>query len=373
MNNPPISKDALTDPSKLCEILTPLIGEKFPLSKVTRTDGSNMRRRIECILENNGVPCKAPQDSFSIIPPRRKGVPKITREFLDSYIVTSGKNYNLQVWNRNPSIDSVQIEYVNSPPLMTSDSRFVLTKVNTVSHEIESITIMTGDHIVKNFGKFGKPTVKQQLIISQFKRDKILSNENSILFYPDDKEVSGVISDTVNLSNSSIRDNPVAGQILSLEKIKEIVQNKIIGTTLDNLSTKNRGQALEYLIAKELGYNIKEGDPLEGGYPDIRNQVLEVKVQDSQTVDLGKYSPEFPEDINTGTNLGFTTYNARYLIALTDPQTGEVKGAVLCPGYKLGEHFTYVGEESYKCQRSIPMDFFNNHKGQVVFNPPYSK
>ena len=28
-----------------------------------------------------------------------------------------------------------------------------------------------------------------------------------------------------------------------------------------------------------------------------------------------------------------------------------------------------IGKEVFKCQRSIPMNFFDEYKGQVVYNP----
>lgn len=57
----------------------------------------------------------------------------------------------------------------------------------------------------------------------------------------------------------------------------------------------------------------------------------------------------------------------RYLIALMDKETSEVKGFVLMPGKKLGEHFTYVADQNYKCQRSIPMSFFDQFEGTATF------
>ena len=59
--------------------------------------------------------------------------------------------------------------------------------------------------------------------------------------------------------------------------------------------------------------------------------MLEVKVQDSPTIDLGRYSPQFEEQINEE----FTTRMIRYLIALTDASNGEIDGVVLCPGDEL--------------------------------------
>lgn len=109
----------------------------------------------------------------------------------------------------------------------------------------------------------------------------------------------------------------------------------------------------------------KQQEMLDGGYPDIRNQMLEVKVQDSPTIDLGRYSPQFEENIKDA----FTTRTIRYLIALTNAMNGSIDGVVLVPGEELGKNFTYVAEKSFKCQRSIPMEFFEKFKGRAVYNP----
>ena len=94
-------------------------------------------------------------------------------------------------------------------------------------------------------------------------------------------------------------------------------------------------------------------------------QMLEIKVQDSPTIDLGRYSPQFEEQINNN----FTTRTIRYLIALTNCVNGAIDGLIICPGEELGKYFTYVAEKSFKCQKSIPMSFFEQYKGDVVFNP----
>ena len=116
-----------------------------------------------------------------------------------------------------------------------------------------------------------------------------------------------------------------------------------------------------------LGYSNNDNELLYGLFPDIRNQLLEVKVQDTQTVDLGKYSPEIKEMVIP--ELDITTHDVRYLIALTNPETEIIEGIILSPGEKLGEVFSYVSDQSYKCQRSIPMAFFDNYYGKTVFNP----
>lgn len=363
---PPENKLQLTPPAELAKKLSILIGDNFPLTKKSRTDGSNIRKLIGSVLAANGHPIPSKIDDFNIIPPRAKGVPKILLEYVDSYIVTSGQIYNLQVWNRNPSTASVQIEYRNGDTLQSSEVRFVLTKVHPTTHDIESIAVLTPDYIVKQFGIFGKPTIKSQLIISDKTRKSILSNENRMLFY-DDSEKIGREDNINNIHKFGIHDEPSVDSLLPLKRIKEIVIQNIIGQTIAAGATKNRGQALEEMIARSLGYTISDKELLAGGYPDIRNQALEVKLQDSPTVDLGKYTPEYEEEVPKCTN--FNTRNMRYLIVLTNPHTNVVEGVVLCPGSELGKHFTFVANQSYKCQRSIPMSFFEAFKGKSVFNP----
>ena len=149
--------------------------------------------------------------------------------------------------------------------------------------------------------------------------------------------------------------------------MKQIVADKLIGQKLESAATKNRGQALERKVLELLGYTTNESELLFGAFPDIRNQLLEVKVQDSPTVDLGKYSPEIEEIVIP--NLKISTHDIRYLIALTNQETEIIEGIILAPGEKLGEVFSYVSDQSYKCQKSIPMKFFDKYYGKAVFNP----
>lgn len=363
---PPLSKDELTPPQLLADKLRGLIGKPFNLTKKPRTDGSNVRKLIASTLIENTHPEPSKKGSFIIIPPKAKGVPKILLEYVDSYIVTSGDMYNLQVWNRNPSYDSIQVEYENGETLNTGEVRFVCTRVNPATNIIDSIVVLTPDYIVNKFGNFGKPTIKSQLIISEKSRSFVISQPSHILFFDDNNEI-GNNKNINNIHKFSIHDEPSDESLLPLKKINEIIVDKVIGHAIKPGTTKNRGQALEEIIANALGYTISEKELLAGGYPDIRNQALEIKLQDSPTVDLGKYSPEYEEVVPKCK--GFTTRNMRYLIVLTNPETNIIEGVVLSSGSKLGKYFTYIAEKSYKCQRSIPMSFFDSLKGTCSFNP----
>lgn len=364
---PPKRINLLTTPETLTKYLTVLLGNEFIITGKTRTDGSNIRKLIASTLELNSLPEIAESNEYEIVPPKSKGVPKITREFLDTYIVTSGNSYNLQVWNRIPASSSLLIKYESGESLKCSDVRFILVRIDITKNIISSIIILTPDYIEKRFGKFGKPTIKHQLLISNKVRKNIYESNNKILVFPDSKKLTYFIRHDYNPPKAGMVTEPDIKNLFSITLIKKIVAEKLIGFKLGAAATKNRGQALEKKVLELLGYEAKENELLYGAFPDIRNQLLEVKVQDTQTVDLGKFSPEKEEIVIAESNL--TTFDVRYLIALTNPKTEIIEGIILSPGEKLGELFSYVSNESYKCQRSIPMTFFDKYKGKVVFNP----
>lgn len=359
---PPLSLESVMSPEQLVQALTPLVGTHFHLTKAPRTDGSNIRKIITNLLDPY-VTNAAPED-YSIIPPKGKGVPRLLSVLVDTYIVTSGENYNLQVWNRWPNGVDPLIQYNNGDTITPRDIRFVLVKVNPDLEIIESIVILTPSYIVSKFGIFGKPTVKNQLLISAIKRNEIVNN-GGVLFKEDTENVNRISRKGFFKPKVVSTAAPAKDEMLSLDIIKEKLLDKLIGMTLPAGDTKTRGQYLERVVIDLLGYSADSH--LVGGYPDVPNQLLEVKVQDTQTIDLGKYSPQFEEVICD--NPVLTTYDVRYLIALTNPATLKIEGFVLSSGIHLGQYFTYVSDKSYKCQRSIPMDFFDTYSGQCVFNP----
>lgn len=366
---PPASRGDLTPGNQLATRLGSLIGKPFRLTGKTRTDGSNLRKTVARVLgESDGLPMPAADGAWRIVPPKKKGVPRLLREFVDTYIVTSGNSYNLQVWNRNPSEPIPQVEFADGTVLRANDVRFILVRIDIERHVIRSLVVATPAYIVDHFGKFGKPTVKEQLIILPRVRDEILKRDPPLLFYPDDS-TNVAARKQIAAHTCSIHDGPSPETTLRLDAIRGFVTSKLIGRRIEPNSTKNRGQELEQMVATGLGYHVTDKDVLIGGYPDIRHQALEVKIQDAPTVDLGKYSPQFDEPVD-GCD-GFSTKTVRYLIALADPKTGICQGAVLCPGRRLAEHFVYVAEKSFKCQRSMPMAFFDHFDGQSVFNPDY--
>lgn len=358
---PPSTPNELTPSPTIAKWLQPLVGSEFHLTGKSRTDGSSARKLVaECLAKHyDGLPEYTQEPVVAL-----KGVPKIQRELLDTYIVTSGSNYNLQIWNRIPASDDILIDYGSLGCLRCSDVRLVFIRINPRESVIESIIVASPKEIEKRFGKFGVPTIKWQLIISDSKRQSIIESDPPILIEPD-LLPEDILGGNVSYHSVDMSANPEAGKIAPIRTLAPILVDTLLGTVIEPAATKNRGQQLEYSVISLLDYDVDEESTLAGGYPDLPNQALEIKIQDSPTVDLGKYSPQFKADIFP--DLSINTQNMRYLIALMNKETNVVEGLVLLPGKRLGEHFTYVADKNYKCQRSIPMSFFEEFKGESLF------
>ena len=206
---PPKSPNHLTKIEKLPEILKGLIGNEFRLTGKTRTDGANIRKLIANELLKSGLPDSALVGEFEIVPPKKKGVPKMLRELIDTYIVTSGLSYNLQVWNRIPNCKTVLVKYDSGASLKCDDVRYVFVRIDSEKAIIASIIILIADYLETRFGKFGKPTIKHQLLISSKARNQIYTSDSKILTYPDSKKLSYIITDSYEKPNHSIANEPI--------------------------------------------------------------------------------------------------------------------------------------------------------------------
>ena len=180
LTNAPKTKDSVLKLKELEDRLRPLIGTPIVLTRKNRTDGSNIRKIVSRTLFDR-IDNALDKKEYEILPPQKKGVPRILLELIDTYIVTSGDSYNLQVWNRIPNSDMPLVKYHNNDIIYARDIRLVLLKINMLHNQIESVIIMTPEYIENTFGVFGKPTIKYQLLISNWQRQKIVSLDN--LYY----------------------------------------------------------------------------------------------------------------------------------------------------------------------------------------------
>ena len=188
----PRSPASLSPGDTLATRLAPLVGHHFRLTGKPRTDGSNLRKLVSKTLAGGSLPLGAMDETCVCVVPKGKGVPKLRREFIDTYIVTTGSSYNLQVWNRNPSEPTLQIEYADGSQLRANDVRFVFGRVDLDSQKICSIVVATPMYVVEHFGKFGKPTIKEQLIIrdvdGRMRMVMLVAQDGPNLLFYDERE-----------------------------------------------------------------------------------------------------------------------------------------------------------------------------------------
>ncbi|MDI4663465.1 hypothetical protein K9U40_03815 [Xanthobacter autotrophicus] len=91
--------------------------------------------------------------------------------------------------------------------------------------------------------------------------------------------------------------HPAAGQILPIEAVFERL-SALVGRQFADAGAdqeRNRGAALHRLVCQALGYRSYQDD---GQFPDVRHQILEVKLQTSPTIDLGLVTPESVEPLD---------------------------------------------------------------------------
>lgn len=129
---------------------------------------------------------------------------------------------------------------------------------------------------------------------------------------------------------------------LIFDKLKNIVGKTIpyIGATQE----RNRGGHLHKLICEALGYSYFKDN---GDFPDVKHQLLEVKLQTSQTIDLGLFLPsdEEPLDIPQLNHQPIHMCDVRYAIFFGDVINNQIiiKHFYLVNGQDFFTYFTQFG------------------------------
>lgn len=201
----------------------------------------------------------------------KKTKPRFLGQFFDTYVQ---KSKNLQVWNEELS------------PIR----RYVIIGLNANSI-ITKIKVATGDTLAM-LDKTGTLTQKYQarLITGTTKTELISENDTRLL--------SPFVSAGIDLSIiASPVNQPRAGELLPIREIFERL-NGLVGVSFTDKGAdqeRNRGADLHRLICLHLGYTDYHDD---GQFPDVRHQLLEIKLQTSPTIDLGLVCPDSTEALD---------------------------------------------------------------------------
>ncbi len=125
---------------------------------------------------------------------------------------------------------------------------------------------------------------------------------------------------------------------------------------------RNRGAALHRLVCEALGYRSYQDD---GRFPDVRHQLLEVKLQTAPTIDLGLVTPASEAPLDEPQILGrqIRHCDVRYAIfsAQTDGTTVTLTRLYLTTGRDFFARFPqFQGRVlNRKLQIPLPRDFFD--------------
>jgi hypothetical protein len=268
----------------------------------------------------------------------RKTKPRFPGQFFDTY---AQKSNNLQVWNEE----------------LAPSRRYAIIRVSEAGI-ITRVKVVTGDVLAK-LDTTGTLTQKfQARCVPGVAATELVSATDTELLRP-------FLSATVDLSAVATPVNhPTDGQLLPIKSIFERLRG-LVGRTFADLGhdqERNRGAALHQLSCAALGYKSYQDD---GQFPDIRHQLIEVKLQTSPTIDLGLVCPNSTEalDVPQIQNTQIRHCDVRYAVfyGSTDGHKVVLTHLLLTTGQDFFSRFPQFGGKvlNKKLQIPLPHDFFD--------------
>ncbi|GEK08324.1 restriction endonuclease [Pseudoalteromonas peptidolytica] len=269
----------------------------------------------------------------------KKCQPRFTGQFFDTYVQ---KSNNLQVWNEELDVER---RYV----IIRTDENDIITKVKVISGSDLAALDTTGTLTQKFQARLLPTDETYELISSQ-----------------DTPNVNTLLNESVkNLSSSCPISKPQANLLLPIstcfEKLKSIVGKSFKDAGADQ--ERNRGAVLHALVCEALGYSDYRDN---GQFPDVKHQLLEVKLQTSPTIDLGLVCPnsEAYLDIEKVNGYQIRHCDVRYALFYGNIENGMVNitKLYLSTGADFFSRFEQFGGKvlNKKIQIPLPRNFFDN-------------
>jgi len=263
----------------------------------------------------------------------KKTQPRFPGQNFDVY---AQKSMNVQIWNEEVDVSR----------------RYVFLRLDEADI-ITAVRVITGGELVR-YDRTGRLTTKYQATMHAYSESKLFSSHDTEIIE------NWISHEPCSLRNVNPNSYPRRNQLLPIgelyRRLLPMVGKAI--SYIDAVQERNRGAELHEMICKHLGYSVYEDD---GSYPDIANQLLEVKLQTSPTIDLGLHSPEDGELIVTVGDTSFYSEDVRYVIF-----DGKVSGAhiilrnlYLISGADFNEQFPIWEGKNAKIQLPLPSTFFD--------------
>jgi hypothetical protein len=205
---------------------------------------------------------------YPVPPSFQKTQPRFLGQCFDTY---GQKANNLQIWNE-------EISPVRRYVLLGIGEDDVVKRVRVVSGDTLAKLDTTGTLTQKYQARFEPPPSSAELV----------SHE-------DTKPLRAVLS---GAAPHAFHEKPNAlPEAATLLSVKEVFARlaPLIGKSISAVGSdqeRNRGAELHRLVVAALGYSSYADG---GDFPDVRHQLLEVKLQTSPTIDLGLVRPDSSE------------------------------------------------------------------------------
>lgn len=201
----------------------------------------------------------------------KKTQPRFPGQAFDTYVQ---KSNNLQVWNEE----------------LSASRRYAIIRVSD-DDVVLQVKVVTGDTLAL-LDTTGTLTQKYQARC-------IPGRENAELIAATDTALLKPFTvPALNLATTATPVNhPRAGELLNIAALFDRLKT-MLGARFENAGSdqeRNRGAGLHRLVCRALGYAGYQDD---GQFPDVRHQLLEVKLQTSPTIDLGLVRPDSVEPLD---------------------------------------------------------------------------
>lgn len=201
----------------------------------------------------------------------KKTQPRFLGQQLDTY---TQKSNNLQIWNE-------ELSPTRRYAIIQISDQDIILKVKVVNGQELALLDTTGTITTKY----------QAGLITGDVTHELVSTKDTVPLLP---HVRSVASFAKSISPV---DEPESGALLPIKEIFDRL-SKLVGISFVDPGMdqeRNRGAALHRLVCEYLGYSRYED---KGQFPDIRHQLLEVKLQTSPTIDLGLVLPSSEEPLD---------------------------------------------------------------------------
>ncbi len=268
----------------------------------------------------------------------KKCQPRFTGQMFDTYVQ---KSNNLQVWNEELDIER---RYV----IIRTDENDVITIIKVISGNDLAFLDTTGT-LTQKFQARLTPSNQVMELISQY----------------DTLNIQSVLAKSqVDLSLNIPIEDPEMGKILPIAECFAKLST-LIGCSfhdVGSLQERNRGALLHALVCQALGYSTYQDN---GKFPDIKHQLLEVKLQTSPTIDLGLVCPDSQAclDIEQINYQKVRHCDVRYALFYGHIENGLVciTNLYLTTGKDFFERFEQFGGKvlNKKIQIPLPRNFFD--------------